>query len=193
MQAARGASLTSGDQDRPRPSRRPLLLFAATATVAYLLDLVTKTLAMDRLQGRPPVHVVGDLLQLNLVRNPGAAFSTGTSYTLVLSLVAVAAVVFVLFAARRLTSMFWAFGLGCLLGGVLGNLTDRVFRDPAFLRGHVVDFLQLPHWPVFNVADMCINVAAAVIVIQAVRGVSHSDRQQGTTHHDQDSAGTTTP
>ena len=65
---------------------------------------------------------------------------------------------------------------GDLLGGVLGNLTDRVFRDPAFLRGHVVDFLQLPNWPVFNVADMCINIAAAVIVIQAVRGVSHSER-----------------
>jgi signal peptidase II len=177
MQAARGASLNPGDPDRKPTSRRPLLLFAATATVAYLLDLVTKTLAMDRLQGRPPVKVVGDLLQLNLVRNPGAAFSTGTSYTLLLSLVAIAAVGFVLFTARRLTSLLWAFGLGCLLGGVLGNLTDRVFRDPGFLRGHVVDFLELPNWPVFNVADICINVAAAVIVIQAIRGVSHSDRR----------------
>jgi signal peptidase II len=118
--------------------------------------------------------VLGDLLQLTLVRNPGAAFSTGTSYTIVLSLVAVAATVVVLVIARRLRNPLWAFGLGCLLGGVLGNLTDRVFREPSVLRGHVVDFIALPHWPVFNVADMSINVAAAVIVIQALRGVPHS-------------------
>jgi signal peptidase II len=71
-----------------------------------------------------------------------------------------------------LASTGWALGLGFLLAGVLGNLTDRIFRAPAPLRGHVVDFLQLPHWPIFNVADMCINAAAVVIVIQALRGVS---------------------
>jgi len=173
MQAARGASLNPGDPDPARQARRPLLLFAATATTAYLLDLVTKTLAVQHLQGRDPVPLVGDLLQLTFVRNPGAAFSTGTSYTIVLSFIAIGAVGFVLFAARRLTNMLWAFGLGCLLGGVLGNLTDRVFREPGFLRGHVIDFLQLPRWPVFNIADMCINIAAAVIILQAIRGVSH--------------------
>ena len=180
MQAARGASLSPGDPDRKGKARRPLLLFAITAATAYGLDLLTKVLAVQRLEGRDPVPVLGDLLQLNLVRNPGAAFSTGTSYTLVLSLIAVGAVVFVLVAARRLTSMLWAFGLGCLLGGVLGNLTDRIFREPAFLRGHVVDFLQLPNWPVFNVADMCINLAAAVIIVQAVRGVSHAETRSKT-------------
>jgi signal peptidase II len=174
MQAARGASLTHSDPDDGRTVRRPLGIFFGVALVAYLLDLGTKTLAVTRLQDRAPVQVVGDVLQLNLVRNPGAAFSTGTSYTLVLSLVAVVAVAVVLVVARRLHDPVWAVGLGALLGGVLGNLTDRVFREPGFLRGHVVDFLQLPHWPVFNVADMCINLAAAVIVVQAVRGVSHS-------------------
>ena len=118
--------------------------------------------------------VVGDLLQLTLVRNPGAAFSTGTSYTFVLSLVAVAATVVVLLLARRLGSPLWALGLGCLLGGVLGNLTDRIFRQPSVLRGHVVDFLALPNWPVFNVADIGINVAAGVIILQAVRGVAYT-------------------
>jgi len=178
MQAARGASLTDSDatppvdgQSRSR-SRRPLLLFGLVACAAYALDLGTKVLAVERLEGKAPVHVVGDLLQLNVTRNPGAAFSTGTSYTIVLSCIAVAAVATVLWYSRRLASPLWAFGLGCLLGGVLGNLTDRVFREPAFLRGHVVDFLQLPHWPVFNVADMCINVAAGVIILQALRGVS---------------------
>src|SRR3712207_878586 len=154
-------------------SGRALGLFAAVAVTAYALDLATKLLAVAELEDRPPVRVVGELLQLNLVRNPGAAFSTGTSYTLVLSLLAVVAVGVVLVVARRLHDPVWAVGLGSLLGGVLGNLTDRVFREPAFLRGHVVDFLQLPHWPVFNVADMCIDLAAVIIVVQALRGVSH--------------------
>jgi signal peptidase II len=88
--------------------------------------------------------------------------------------VAIVAACAVLWVSRRLGSTGWAVALGFLLAGVLGNLTDRVFRAPGFLRGHVVDFLQLPHWPVFNVADMCINVAAALIVIQALRGVAVS-------------------
>ena len=178
MQAERGASLSPSDAgDHPR--RRPLGIFFGVAAAAYLLDLVTKVLAVQRLEGRPPVHVVGDLLQLNLVRNPGAAFSTGTSYTLVLSLVAVTAVTVVLLLSRRLDDRLWAVGLGFLLGGVLGNLTDRIFRSPGFLHGHVVDFFQLPSWPVFNVADICINVAAAVIILQAVRGVSYTGDRHG--------------
>jgi signal peptidase II len=149
-------------------------VFAVVAVLGYALDLGTKILAVDRLTGRPPVRVVGDVLRLDLARNPGAAFSTGTSYTLVLSLVAIAAAVGVLWVARRLGSVGWAVALGFLLAGILGNLTDRVFRTPGFLQGHVVDFLRLPHWPIFNVADMCINVAAALIVVQAVRGIAVS-------------------
>lgn len=178
MQATRGASLTPGDKAR-RPLRRPLVIFAATAAVLYLLDLLTKTIALERLRPEVPVRLVGDFLRLTLVRNPGAAFSTATSYTTVLSLVAVGAVLVVLVLARRLADPLWAFGLGSLLGGVAGNLTDRVFRDPGFLRGHVVDFLQLPGWPVFNLADVFINVAAAVIIVQAFRGVSlRGERRQ---------------
>lgn len=178
MQAAPGASLTpfpdGDDNDFPtsQGSRRPLLLFLLVALGAYLLDLGTKVLAVERLSGQPPVEVVGSLLQLNLARNPGAAFSTGTSYTVGLSCIAVVAAATVLWYSRRLASPLWAFGLGCLLGGVLGNLTDRVFREPGFMRGHVIDFLQLPNWPIFNVADICINLAAGVIVLQAIRGVS---------------------
>ncbi len=156
----------------PRRTAGALGLFAAVAVTAYLLDLVTKLVAVAELQDRAPVPVVGDLLQLTLVRNPGAAFSTGTSYTLVLSLIAIGAVLVVLFVARRLRDRLWAVGLGCLLGGVLGNLTDRVFRHPGPLRGHVVDWIALPNWPVFNLADVFIDIAAVVIVLQAVRGVS---------------------
>jgi signal peptidase II len=177
MQAEGGASLNQSDADGP-PGRRPLGIFFGVAAGTFLLDVVTKLVAVERLQGRPPVDVIGDFLQLNLVRNPGAAFSTGTSYTLVLSLVAVTAVVVVLFLSRKLNDRLWAVGLGCLLGGVLGNLTDRIFRAPGFLRGHVVDFFQLPNWPVFNVADICINVAAGVIILQAVRGISHTGHRE---------------
>jgi signal peptidase II len=178
MQAARGASLNSSGPDHHPTGKRPLGLFFGVALVAYALDLVTKVLAVERLSGRDPVPVLGELLQLTLVRNPGAAFSTGTSYTVVLTVVAIVAVGVVLFLSRRTFDRVWAFGLGCLLGGVLGNLTDRIFREPGPLRGHVVDFLQLPNWPVFNVADICINVAAGVIILQAVRGVSHTGERE---------------
>jgi signal peptidase II len=194
MQAARGASLNSSDSttppaDQPSPSTghtRSLALLLAIAVLGYALDVATKLLAVAKLTDRPPVPVVGDLLTLTLVRNPGAAFSTGTSYTLVLTFVAVAAAVTVLWISRRLASTGWAIGLGFLLAGILGNLTDRVFRAPGFLHGHVVDFLRLPNWPIFNVADICINIAAAVIILQAIRGVSvdgtrsHGRRTPGT-------------
>ena len=181
MQAAPGASLTTSDDNNPSAtsgSRRPLILFFVVACAAYSLDLLTKVLAVDKLTGEPPVEVLGTFLQLNLARNPGAAFSTGTSYTVVLSCIAVGAVAVVLWYSRRLASPLWAVGLGCLLGGVLGNLTDRVFREPGFMRGHVVDFLQLPNWPVFNVADICINIAAGVIILQAIRGVSIAGQRE---------------
>jgi signal peptidase II len=196
MQAARGASLTSSDAidspddppDDPKASpahTRALLVFACVVVVGYALDVVTKTLAVAKLTDQPPVHVVGDLLTFYLARNPGAAFSTGTSYTVLLSLVAAAAALATLWVSRRLASIGWALGLGFLLAGVLGNLTDRIFRAPGPMRGHVVDFLQLPHWPIFNVADMCINVAAAFIIVQAARGVAidggrtHARRRAG--------------
>jgi signal peptidase II len=116
------------------------------------------------------VEVLGPYVRLTLVRNPGAAFGTGTSWTVALSLVAIAAVLTVLVLSRRVGSPGWAVALGLLLGGVAGNLTDRLFRSPGVLRGHVVDFLQLPNWPVFNLADISINCAAVLIVVQSLRG-----------------------
>jgi len=174
MQAARGASLTSDPASHsgaphPRASRLGLLL--GIAAVAWLTDLVTKVLAQRELTGRAPVEVLGSLLRLNLTHNSGAAFSAGRSLTPLISLFAAVAMVVVLVLARRVRTAGWAWALGLLLAGIAGNLTDRLFRDPGPLRGHVVDFLQLPHWPIFNVADICINVAAALIVLQSVRGV----------------------
>jgi signal peptidase II len=188
MQAARGTSLShddSGTQDtQPAPSTasvRTLLLLAFALT--YAVDQVTKWLAVDRLTGKPDKGLVGDLLVLHLTRNAGAAFSTGTGYTELFTGFAIAAVVVVLWLSRRVRNGAWAVAFGLLLAGIAGNLTDRLVRAPGVLRGHVVDFLMLPHWPIFNVADMCINVAAALILVQAFRGIrldgTRADRHSG--------------
>jgi len=146
-------------------------VFALVATLLYVTDQVTKYLAVEHLTGQPDRPLVGDLLQLHLTRNPGAAFSTGTAFTEVLTGIAIVAVGVVLWLSRRLGSRAWAVAMGLLLAGVGGNLTDRMLREPGPFRGHVIDFLMLPHWPIFNVADMCINVAAGLVLVQAFRGV----------------------
>lgn len=172
MQAARGASLTS-DPVHPVPPRRRLALFGVVAAVAYLLDLGSKQWALSAL-AENDINVVGELLVLHLTFNPGAAFSTGTEFTIVFTCLAIIAVAVVLWLSRRVRSTAWAWALGLLLGGVAGNLTDRIVRPPETFRGHVVDFLMLPNWPVFNIADICINVAAGLIILQTVRGVTLS-------------------
>lgn len=169
------AAPASPDADERRSRAR--LLFATVALVAYAVDLVTKVLAVEHLEGRPDVRVLGEVLQLHLTRNPGAAFSTGTGFTAGLSVLAIVAVVVVLVVSRRLATPLWAVGLGLLLAGVAGNLTDRLVRAPGPLRGHVVDFLMLPNWPIFNVADICINAAAAVILLQTFRGIRLDGRR----------------
>jgi len=192
MQAARGTSLShddsSLDDTQSPPSRasfRVLLLVAFA--LPYAVDQVTKWLAVDRLTGQPDKELLGDVLVLHLTRNAGAAFSTGTGYTGLFSCLAIAAVLVVLWLSRRLGSAGWAVALGLLLAGITGNLTDRLFRAPGVLRGHVVDFLMLPHWPIFNVADMCINVAAALILVQAFRGI-RLDGSRIERHDDEPSA-----
>ena len=195
MQAARGTSLSHHDDSslsdtRSVPSRaRVRVVLAAVFAVLYAVDQATKWLAVDRLTGKPDRELVGDLLVLHLTRNAGAAFSTGTRYTELFTALAFVAVLVVLWLSRRLGNAAWAVAFGALLAGIVGNLTDRIFRSPGVLRGHVVDFLMLPHWPIFNVADMCINVAAALILIQAFRGI----RLDGSRVPRTDATGTPSP
>ncbi len=174
MQAARGASLNPSDQvDHDRARRRidARLIFAGVALLAYALDLSSKQWALAELADGD-IPVLGDWFTLHLTFNPGAAFSTGTGFTLVFTCLAMLAVVVVLWLSRRLGSTGWGLALGILLGGVSGNLTDRIFREPEPFHGHVVDFLMLPNWPVFNIADICINVAAGLIILQTFRGIA---------------------
>jgi signal peptidase II len=176
MQAARGTSLSHDDSSLTESGHRPSLVLVRVILVAvfaslYAADQLTKWLAVDRLTGQPDHALVGDLLVLHLTRNAGAAFSTGTGYTELFSCLAIVAVLVVLWLSRRIRSVAWAVAFGLLLAGIAGNLTDRLLREPGPLRGHVVDFLMLPSWPVFNVADIAINVAAALILVQVFRGV----------------------
>jgi signal peptidase II len=144
----------------------------AVAVPVYIADQLTKAWAASNLQADQPRDLIGSVLRLNLTFNPGAAFSIGTGATWVLTSIACAVVVFVVITARRLGSMGWALALGLLLGGSLGNLTDRMLRAPGPGRGHVVDFLQLPHYPIFNIADSAIVSAAVLIGVLAFRGIS---------------------
>lgn len=173
MQAARGASLNPSDQADPSTSVRRVdrrIVFAVVGLLAYAVDLGTKQWALAVLPDGD-ISVIDDLFTLHLTFNPGAAFSTGTQFTIVFTALSFVAVCVVLWLSRRLGSTGWALGLGFLLAGAGGNLTDRLFRAPEPLRGHVVDLLMLPNWPVFNFADVFINVAAGVIILQTFRGV----------------------
>jgi signal peptidase II len=133
------------------------------------LDIVSKILVVDRLAPAVPVRLLGGLLTLRLIRNPGAAFSQGENFTPVFAIAAIGVLLYVILKlVPTLGHLGWAVALGLLCAGVSGNLIDRLFRRPGILRGHVVDFFQLPHFAIFNVADMCITAAAVMIMILAV-------------------------
>ncbi len=147
-------------------------LFGVVAACVWILDQVTKVAAVAWIDDGDKITVIPDVFWLTVTRNAGAAFSTGTGFTIVLTLVAVVVVVVVLRLSAQLRDRWWALGLGLLLGGALGNLTDRIVREPAPLRGEVVDFLYLTHWPVFNVADIALTFAAITIILRTWRGIS---------------------
>ena len=154
---------------RRRPARRIRLLLPVAAVV-LALDIVTKVLAVKLLTPGQPVSIIGDTVTWTLVRNSGAAFSMATGYTWVLTLIASGVVIGIIWMGRRLVSPWWAIGLGMILGGALGNLVDRFFRSPGPLRGHVVDFLSIGWWPVFNVADPAVVGGAILLVALSLFG-----------------------
>ena len=127
------------------------------------LDQATKWWAVTVLEGRSAIHLLGDFLKLNHTTNSGAAFNIGSNFTIFLTVFAMIVTVALITFARRVVEIRWAIGFGVLLGGVLGNLGDRILREPRFLHGHVVDFIQLPRWPIFNVADIAITTSGVLI------------------------------
>ena len=141
-----------------------------TAWTIWLFDFATKQWAISALAGEPK-QILGSFLQLTLVKNPGAAFGFATSLTLLYSILAVLVVATIVYFARAISSGGWQLTAGLLLGGVMGNLSDRAFREPSFFRGHVIDWIELPNWPVFNLADSAIVIAAAIAFVLSVKNV----------------------
>lgn len=160
LQAARGKTL-----------RGPKVLLLGIALLTVTLDVATKLLVVATLEGKRTVELLGGLLTLRVSRNSGAAFSFAEGATVVFTLVAGAVVVVILRVLPRLRSMGWALTLGLLLGGAIGNLIDRLLRAPGAGRGAVVDFLSVPHFATFNVADSGITVGAVLAVLLSLRGI----------------------
>lgn len=186
MQGEGGARLNAHESDAPdaaapggtRRSRTPFVVLVALAVAVYLADQASKAWAVAALSDDPPRQLLGTFLQLDLIRNPGAAFSIGTGNTWLLTLLAIAVLVFIIRSARRLGSTAWACALGLLLGGALGNLTDRLVREPGVGRGHVVDFLDYNGWFIGNVADIAIVAAAVLIAMLSIRGIGIDGRRE---------------
>ncbi len=166
---------------------RRIALLGAVALTVIIADLLSKIAIVSWMTENETRNVIGRLLQITYTRNAGAAFSFGEGMTVVFALVAVAVAVAIIRTARSLRSLWWAITLGLLLGGALGNLGDRIFRYPGFLRGHVVDWIELPHWPVFNLADSAIVCGGVIAVILSSRGIqvdgTHADHHR---HHAED-------
>ena len=144
----------------------------AIAWAIWLLDFATKSWALNSLDSRNPVKLLGDFLQLTLLKNSGAAFSLAQGATVIFTIFAILVVAAIAYYSIKITSFGWSIVLGLALGGILGNLTDRIFRSPGFFTGHVIDWIQLPNWPVFNLADSAIVVAASIAVILSLRNIS---------------------
>jgi signal peptidase II len=163
------------DGSRTGYTRVAVAVLAITAVLAVALDQVVKALSTQHLTEGDPVRILGGLVYLSLLRNSGAAFSFGTGFTWVFPVITLAVIVWIVWMGRRLRSALWAVALGLVLGGALGNLTDRLFRAPGPFRGHVVDMLSLfaPYgkgFAVFNVADSCLTVGVILAVLLELSG-----------------------
>ncbi|HEY0189230.1 MAG TPA: signal peptidase II [Cellulomonas sp.] len=155
----------------PRRRRRLLVRLVSIATLVLVVDQVSKAWALRTLDEGVRTPVLGDLLGIQLLFNPGAALGLATGTTWLLTLVAVAVVVVIFRVSRRLGSRGWTVALGLLLGGAVGNLVDRVIREPGVFRGHVVDFIAYGDLFVGNVADIAIVAAAGLLMLLSLRGV----------------------
>lgn len=160
--------------------RRRIAVLLLVAVAVYTLDVISKTIVVARLEGQPPIDLIGHYLRFEAVRNAGAAFGIGEALTVVFTLIAAAVIVVIARLARKLYSLPWGIALGLLLGGALGNLTDRIFRSPGVFRGQVVDFISPAHFAVFNLADSAIVCGGILIVLLSFKGTA----PDGSIHED---------
>lgn len=147
--------------------------------VAYIADLWSKETVLATMQEGERIPVIEPLLTWHFIRNPGAAFSIGTEYTWIFTIIQTVGLLIVLYLiVFRARTMPWLITLGTLGGGIAGNLTDRLFREPGFGVGHVIDFIALPNFAIFNLADSCIVVSIVVIVFLVMRGKTLDGRPE---------------
>ncbi|WP_234865074.1 signal peptidase II [Sinomonas albida] len=156
---------------RGRVAWRAIGVLAALAVVAYLADQLTKLWVTSTMTEGDRIAVIPPLVHWYYIRNSGAAFSIGENVTWVFSIIMTVVAVAIIVYARRVRSIGWGVALGLVLGGALGNLTDRLFREPSFGMGHVVDFIQLPNFAIFNVADSCVVSGVALICLLTLLGI----------------------
>jgi signal peptidase II len=156
-----------------------MVVLAGTALLGIAVDQATKALMVATLEGKPPVQVIGQVLTLDVRRNSGAAFSFAPAATVLFTCMAVAVAVLIVIEAPRLRSVGWAAALGLLLAGSVGNLLDRLLRAPGIGRGAVVDFIDLQHFAVFNVADSCLTCGAVLAIWLSLRGIPLAGRSPG--------------
>lgn len=146
-------------------------LYLLVAAVAITVDQFTKNLAIASLELGTSYPVLGQLLSWRLLYNDSAAFGLGFGYTWILAVISAVATVAIIWFSRKLESISWALMIGVFLGGVVGNLIDRLIREPSFGNGHVVDFIQIPfNFPIFNLADTFIVSMAILSVLRVMRG-----------------------
>lgn len=157
-----------GSHSAPRRHRAwiAVLVFA----VGYIADQLTKRWVETTMTEGQVTDVLAPVLRWHFIRNPGAAFSIGEEHTWIFTIIQAAVAVFVVVLLFRVRSAVWAVALGGLLGGVLGNLTDRLLRPPGFGVGHVVDFIALPNFAIFNIADSLIVCSMIGIVLLMFTG-----------------------
>ena len=156
--------MTASAPGAPARSRRVLALYG-TAALVLVLDQLTKHLVVTNLAGRPPVDLIGEVVQLRYTTNSGGAFSLLTGAPLFFGITAIVIVGGIIYASRRAQPLSLLVVLGLVLGGALGNLTDRLLRGEGLLRGEVVDFVKVGWWPVFNVADSCVVVGGILLAV----------------------------
>lgn len=152
---------------------RPITLISLIAGAVVALDRFTKIWAENSLVEGQSKPFIGELLQLHLVFNPGAAFSIFTNATWVFTMFSSIVSLYILYKAKQITSRPWQYGAGGILGGAMGNLIDRIINEPGFPNGHVTDFLKLPNWPVFNIADSAVFVSAFFLMALSIRGINY--------------------
>ena len=180
QQPAGGSTPAGSDEPGSGRGRQKILVLLGVAVLAYLLDLVSKMIVVAKLEHEEPIEIFGDWLKLDAIRNAGAAFGIGEAFTVIFTAIAAVVIIVIVRLARKLYSLPWAIALGMLLGGALGNLTDRIFRAPGVFEGAVVDFIAPAHFAVFNLADSAIVCGGILIVILSFKGLD----PDGTVHKD---------